>query len=51
LTFDGFADGDRPAVEQRPVHGLHCRGALIIGFHLEERKAAAAAGLAIHDDF
>src|SRR5713101_5220298 len=27
------------------------RGALIICFHLEEGKAAAAAGLAIHDHF
>jgi hypothetical protein len=51
LTFDSFADGDRPAIEQRAVHGLHGRGALIICFHLEEGEAAAAAGLAIHDHF
>ena len=51
LTFNGFADGDRPAIEQRAVHGLHGRGALIICFHLEEGEAAAAAGLAIHDHF
>jgi hypothetical protein len=51
LTFDSFADGDRPAIKQRAVHGLHGRGALIICFHLEEGEAAAAAGLAIHDHF
>ena len=51
LTFDGFADGDRSAIEQRAVHGLHGRGALIICFHLEEGEATAAAGLAIHDHF
>ena len=51
LTFDGFADGDRPTIEQRAVHGLHGRGALIICFHLEEGEATAAAGLAIHDHF
>ena len=51
LTFDGFADGDRSTIEQRAVHGLHGRGALIICFHLEEGEAAAAAGLAIHDHF
>jgi hypothetical protein len=51
LTFNGFADGDRSTIEQRAVHGLHGRGALIICFHLEEGEAAAAAGLAIHDHF
>ena len=51
LTFDGFADGDRSTIEQRAVHGLHGRGALIICFHLEEGEATAAAGLAIHDHF
>ena len=51
LTFDGFADCDRSTIEQRAVHGLHGRGALIICFHLEEGEAAAAAGLAIHDHF
>jgi len=51
LTFNGFADGDRPAIKQRAVHGLHGRGALIICFHLEEGEATAAAGLAIHDHF
>jgi len=51
LTFDGFTDRDRAAIQQRAVHGLHGRGALVIGFHLEEREAAAAAGLAIHDHF
>ena len=51
LTFDSFADGDRPAIKQRAVHGLHGRGALIICFHLEEGEATAAAGLAIHDHF
>jgi len=51
LSFDGFADGDRPTIEQRAVHGLHGRGALIICFHLEEGEATAAAGLAIHDHF
>ena len=51
LTFDGFANGDRPTIEQRAVHGLHGRGALIICFHLEEGEATAAAGLAIHDHF
>jgi hypothetical protein len=51
LTFNGFADGDRSTIEQRAVHGLHGRGALIICFHLEEGKATAAAGLAIHDHF
>jgi hypothetical protein len=51
LTFDGFTDGDRSTIEQRAVHGLHGRGALIICFHLEEGEAAAAAGLAIHDHF
>jgi hypothetical protein len=51
LTFDGFAHCDRSTIEQRAVHGLHGRGALIICFHLEEGEAAAAAGLAIHDHF
>ena len=51
LTFDGFADRNRAAIEQRAVHGLHGRGALIICFHLEEGEATAAAGLAIHDHF
>jgi hypothetical protein len=51
LTFDGFADCDRSTIEQRAVHGLHGRGALIICFHLEEGEATAAAGLAIHDHF
>jgi hypothetical protein len=51
LTFNGFADGDRSTIEQRAVHGLHGRGALIICFHLEEGEATAAAGLAIHDHF
>ena len=51
LTFDGFTDRDRAAVEQRTVHGLHGRGALVVGFHFEEREAAAAAGLAIRDYF
>jgi hypothetical protein len=51
LTFDSFADGDRPTIKQRAVHGLHGRGALIICFHLEEGEATAAAGLAIHDHF
>jgi hypothetical protein len=51
LTFDGFTDRDRAAIEQRTVHGLHGRGALIICFHLEEGEAATAAGLAIHDHF
>jgi hypothetical protein len=51
LAFNGFADGDRSTIEQRAVHGLHGRGALIICFHLEEGEAAAAAGLAIHDHF
>ena len=51
LTFDGFADCDRSTIEQRAVHGLHGRGALIICFHLEEGEAATAAGLAIHDHF
>jgi hypothetical protein len=51
LTFDSFADGDRPTIEQRAVHGLHGRGALIICFHLEEGEATTAAGLAIHDHF
>ena len=51
LTFDGFADGNRSTIEQRAVHGLHGRGALIICFHLEEGEAATAAGLAIHDHF
>lgn len=51
LALDGFADGNRTSIKQRAVHGLHGRGALIIGFHLEEREAAAAAGLAIHDHF
>jgi hypothetical protein len=51
LTFNGFAHGDRSTIEQRAVHGLHGRGALIICFHLEEGEAAAAAGLAIHDHF
>src|SRR5713101_643059 len=46
-----IVDSDRAAVQQRAVHGLHGRGALIICFHLEEGKAAAAAGLAIHDHF
>jgi hypothetical protein len=51
LTFDSFADGNRSTIEQRAVHGLHGRGALIICFHLEEGEATAAAGLAIHDHF
>ena len=51
LAFDGFTDRDRAAIEQRTVHGLHGRGALIVGFHFEEREAAAAAGLAIRDHF
>jgi hypothetical protein len=51
LTFDSFADRNRSTIEQRAVHGLHGRGALIICFHLEEGEAAAAAGLAIHDHF
>ena len=51
LTLDGFTNGDRTAIKQRAVHGLHGSGALVIGFHLEEGKAAAAAGLAIHDHF
>jgi hypothetical protein len=51
LAFDGFADGNRSAVEQGSVHGLHRGSTLIICFHLEEREAAAAAGLAIHDHF
>ena len=51
LTLDRFTDRDRAAIQQRAVHGLHGRGALVIGFHLEEREAAAAAGLAIHDHF
>jgi hypothetical protein len=51
LTFNGFADGDRSTIEQRAVHGLHGRGALIICFHLEEGEATAAASLAIHDHF
>jgi len=51
LTFDGFTDRDRAAVEQRTIHGLHGRGALVVGFHFEEREAAAAAGLAIRDYF
>jgi hypothetical protein len=51
LTFNGFAHGDRSTIEQRAVHGLHGRGALIICFHLEEGEATAAAGLAIHDHF
>jgi hypothetical protein len=51
LTFNGFADSDRSTIEQRAVHGLHGRGALIICFHLEEGEAAAAASLAIHDHF
>lgn len=51
LAFDGFTDRDRAAVEQRTVHGLHGRGALVVGFHFEEREAAAAAGFAIRDYF
>jgi hypothetical protein len=51
LTFDGFTNRNRATIEQRAVHGLHGRGALIICFHLEEGEAAAAAGLAIHDHF
>src|SRR6185437_14873899 len=51
LTLDSFTDGDRTAVEKSSVHGLHCCRALIICFHLEEREATAAAGLAIHDHF
>src|SRR5262249_27124879 len=51
LTFDRFAHGDRATIEQRAVHCLHGCGALIICFHLEEGEAAAAARLAIHDDF
>jgi hypothetical protein len=51
LTFDRFAHRDRTAVEQSAVHGLHCRSAHFIGFHFEEGEAAAAARLAIHDDF
>ena len=51
LTFDSFADCNRSTIEQRAVHGLHGRGALIICFHLEEGEATAAAGLAIHDHF
>jgi hypothetical protein len=51
LTFDGFTDGDRAAVEESSVHGLHRCSALVVGFHLEEGEAAAAAGLAIHDHF
>ena len=51
LAFDGFTDRDRAAIEQCTVHGLHGRGTLIVGFHFEEREAAAAAGLAIRDNF
>jgi hypothetical protein len=51
LTFNRFAHRDRTAVEQSAVHGLHCRSAHFIGFHFEEGEAAAAARLAIHDDF
>lgn len=51
LTFDSFTDRDRAAVEQCTVHGLHGRGALVVGFHFEEGEAAAAAGFAIRDHF
>jgi hypothetical protein len=51
LTFDGFTDGDRAAVEESTIHGLHCCSALVISFHLEEGEAAAAAGFAIDDHF
>ena len=51
LTFDGLTHGDRATVEQRTVHGLHRGSTHIVGFHLVEGKAAAAAGLAIHDHF
>jgi hypothetical protein len=51
LAFDGFAHGDRPTIEQGSVHGLHRCSTLVICFHLEEGKAAAAASLAIHDHF
>ena len=51
LALDGFTDRDRAAVEQCTVHGLHGRGTLVVGFHFEEREAAAAASLAIRDHF
>ncbi len=51
LTFDGLTHGDRTAVEQGTVHGLHRCSTHFVGFHLEEGEAAAAAGLAIHDHF
>jgi hypothetical protein len=51
LTLDSFTDGDRAAVEESSVHGLHRCRALIVGFHFEERETTAAAGLAIHDHF
>ena len=51
LALNGFTNSDRTTIQQRAVHGLHGRGALIICFHLEEREATAAAGLAIHDHF
>ena len=51
LTLDCFADGNRAAIEQGAIHGLHRGSAHVICFHLEEGEAAAAAGLAIHDHF
>ena len=51
LTLDRFTHSDRTAVEQSAVHGLHGCSTHFIGFHFEEGEAAAAARLAIHDDF
>src|SRR5436309_3123080 len=51
LTRDGFTNRNRPAVEQRSIHGLHRCRTLVIGFHLEKGEAAAAACFAIHDHF
>src|SRR5437867_853971 len=47
FTRLGFVDGQRPALEARPVHLSN--GLIGPGLHLHEAEAAAAAGLAVHD--
>jgi hypothetical protein len=50
LTLLGLVHSQRTAIEHGPVHALNCFPGSIVGVHLDEGKAARAAGLTIEDE-
>ena len=44
----GFVHGQGPAIQHRPVKGLH--GGITTFAHLDERESAWSAGFPVHDE-